>query len=128
MSDDPHFNFFFFFASSLLSLLLLTFAQYSYTQQLEIPDMQKVVNSANQLAEENAKRAAALFALHEAVRSGDSARTLGALKDPFVGVTGVNDVCKDRYQDALSIAVKNKVSPRSLLVLCALFKLRNGLL
>jgi Ras GTPase-activating-like protein IQGAP2/3 len=75
---------------------------------LDIPAIQRVIQEANTAAEENAKRAAALFALHEAVRSGDPGKTLAALKDPVVGVQPVWDDAEERYQDALSIAVKNK--------------------
>ena len=53
--------------------------------------------------------AAAMFALNEAIRAGDASNTLKALKDPHTHVTPVVDKCKDRYQDALGIALKNKV-------------------
>eukprot|EP00052_Salpingoeca_macrocollata_P027179 m.257054 g.257054 ORF g.257054 m.257054 type:complete len:1548 (+) comp22704_c2_seq1:460-5103(+) len=77
-------------------------------RELTRDEIQEQVTAANVAAEENAKHAEAMFALNEAIRSGESQRTLTALKDPYTHVESVEDKCELRYQDALGIALKNK--------------------
>lgn len=64
-------------------------------------DVQEGINSANETAEENAKHAAAIFSVHEAVRAHSAERTLVALQNPHALVSNVNPSCSKRYLDNL---------------------------
>ena len=71
-------------------------------------ELQKAVNDANFQAEQDAKHAAAIFALNVAVRAGDEDRTLECLQNPDTRLEGVQENCKTRYQDALSASSRHK--------------------
>ncbi|EGD72352.1 hypothetical protein PTSG_00372 [Salpingoeca rosetta] len=73
-------------------------------------DVQKVIKDANFEAEENAKHAAALFALNDAIRKGDADKTLAQLKEPYTRVDNVQDRCGERYQKSLAPVLASKES------------------
>eukprot|EP00054_Salpingoeca_dolichothecata_P008119 m.46389 g.46389 ORF g.46389 m.46389 type:complete len:1559 (-) comp17519_c0_seq1:93-4769(-) len=80
----------------------------SHSGALSREEVQEEINKANKEAEENAKHAASIFALNDAIRAGDSSRTLTCLKDPLTRIQFVQDKCEPRYQPALAEALKAK--------------------
>eukprot|EP00051_Salpingoeca_urceolata_P027446 m.481504 g.481504 ORF g.481504 m.481504 type:complete len:1546 (+) comp22194_c0_seq1:411-5048(+) len=73
-------------------------------------EIQEQINLANHIAEENARHAAAVFAINECVRAGDAAATFKALQNPYTRVQPIVDTetCQKRYQVKLAEALTAK--------------------
>ena len=56
-----------------------------------------------------------IYAINEAVDSGDVGKTLSALRSPDVGLYGVIPECGDTYQSDLAEAKKKKLAAGELL-------------
>lgn len=71
-------------------------------------ELQAAVNDANYQAEQDAKHAAAIFALNVAIRAADDTRTLECLENPDTRLEDVRGPCRTRYQDALLASSRAK--------------------
>uniref|UniRef100_A0A668ADA5 IQ motif containing GTPase activating protein 1 n=1 Tax=Myripristis murdjan TaxID=586833 RepID=A0A668ADA5_9TELE len=69
---------------------------------LWLDEIQDAILNANKDTQEAVQFSQSIQAINEAVDSGDTAKTLGALRNPAAGLYGVTSECAQTYQDDLA--------------------------
>uniref|UniRef100_A0A2K5VLP7 Ras GTPase-activating-like protein IQGAP1 n=1 Tax=Macaca fascicularis TaxID=9541 RepID=A0A2K5VLP7_MACFA len=77
---------------------------------LWLDEIQGGIWQSNKDTQEAQKFALGIFAINEAVESGDVGKTLSALRSPDVGLYGVIPECGETYQSDLAEAKKKKLA------------------
>uniref|UniRef100_A0A8C6QZX3 Ras GTPase-activating-like protein IQGAP1 n=1 Tax=Nannospalax galili TaxID=1026970 RepID=A0A8C6QZX3_NANGA len=77
---------------------------------LWLDEIQGGIWQSNKDTQEAQKFALGIFAINEAVESGDVGRTLSALRSPDVGLYGVIPECGETYQSDLADAKKKRLA------------------
>ncbi|GAB1292261.1 Ras GTPase-activating-like protein IQGAP1 [Apodemus speciosus] len=77
---------------------------------LWLDEIQGGIWQSNKDTQEAQRFALGIFAINEAVDSGDVGRTLGALRSPDVGLYGVIPECGETYQSDLAEAKKKRLA------------------